>query len=1168
VFRFFFLFFSLCCLNVFGQEKVIQYKKTLQSLYPTLENNFRVTHQHTSKLSKVEHTYMVQTLNGLDICNVVLSTHIDNNGKLVKVNNAFYPEVGKGEYPRRPVLSSLEAITKFAVHLGKKADPVLIQNKEEENLILIDAPGFNKDTIKVALAYFLDKKKIKLVWKVNAQVDNDWWDAKIDALTGAIIEKINWVSECKFDHEGEEHIHTEHCHSNQSMVPNSFNVFAQPIESPIHGPRTVKINPANLVASPYGWNDTDGIAGHEYTTTKGNNVEAKDDIAADNETTAGAFANGGPTLDFNFPFTTNVPAITNLDASLANLFYWNNIIHDVWYQYGFDEAAGNFQSNNYGKGGLANDFVYADGIDGSGTNNANFGTPPDGVKPRMQMYKWNKTSGSINSPITTPLSFVKANFGASNFNVTNQVVQGDPLLGCTPLTNASAIAGKIALIDRGDCEFGLKCLNAQNAGAIAVIICNNVAGGSIAMPPGGSGASVTIPSVMISQADCNTIKVNLNNPSVFVSLRVNEFDSSFDNLVIAHEYGHGISTRLTGGAANSGCLSGDEQMGEGWSDWIGLMLSLKPGQNGVTGRGVGNYLTTQDTNGVGIRPYRYSTSMTTNPHTYNSIKTAVVPHGVGSVWCAMLWEMTWELIDKYGFDADLYNGSGGNNIAMLLVIEAMKLQPCSPGFTDARDAILLADEVLYGGENQCLIWKAFAKRGLGYSAIQGTSRFRNDGSEAFDLPVSCSNVKLNIVSTTNYASPGDTIKYIIDLKNIGTTALNNVIINDTLPDNSMFLSSSSATASGQNITFSPFILPAGDSVTKMFITTVKPSAEIQLDSIVENAENPKSKFDIKNTNVLAQKWSKSNTAVRSGNFSWFALNDTAAVEKYFTLKEPIMPEDFCMIQFWHKYNTETNWDGGKVQVSTDNKLTWQDLGPKMILNGYNGYLDNNPSTPAFSGNSVTFKNTVIDLTSFKGQYIYIRFWMHCDQYEGGEGWYIDDIIIHNSTASVFNKIYQVNNENKNSDAYTLLPVTLIPCSKIYSTKDGGQGTLRRAIQCSTSGDQLSVVEEIISDTILINSTTLVLDKNLLIANIDSSYLHIKSTHAGPAIIIDNNANVELLNVDVTKSNASNNPTISKTNGNLSLDGSRIKISNTSPNNALNNNGGTVIVKGNVVLKRE
>ncbi len=88
----------------------------------------------------------------------------------------------------------------------------------------------------------------------------------------------------------------------------------------------------------------------------------------------------------------------------------------------------------------------------------------------------------------------------------------------------------------------------------------------------------------------------------------------------------------------------------------------------------------------------------------------------------MLWEMNWALIDKYGLDPDIYNGTGGNNIALQLVIDGLKLQPCNPGFVDARNAILQADQVNNAGANQCLIWTAFAKRGLGYSATPGQHR--------------------------------------------------------------------------------------------------------------------------------------------------------------------------------------------------------------------------------------------------------------------------------------------------------------------------------------------------------------------------------------------------------------------------------------------------------------
>ncbi len=136
--------------------------------------------------------------------------------------------------------------------------------------------------------------------------------------------------------------------------------------------------------------------------------------------------------------------------------------------------------------------------------------------------------------------------------------------------------------------------------------------------------------------------------------------------------------------------------------------------------------------------------MTVNPLTYADLPaTGGQVHAVGTIWATMLWDMTWFLIDEYGWDPDLYNGTGGNNIAMQLVLDGMKLQPCSPGFEDGRDAILAADAAANGGANECIIWNAFARRGLGFSSSQGTSGSTADGTPAFDLPDGCDQLSVN-----------------------------------------------------------------------------------------------------------------------------------------------------------------------------------------------------------------------------------------------------------------------------------------------------------------------------------------------------------------------------------------------------------------------------------------
>ena len=222
-------------------------------------------------------------------------------------------------------------------------------------------------------------------------------------------------------------------------------------------------------------------------------------------------------------------------------------------------------------------------------------------------------------------------------------------------------------------------------------------------------------------------------------------DGDVDNGIIIHEHGHGIAKRITGGPANTACLSNSEQGGEGISDYFGLMLTqdwttatLNTGFNSP--RGIGTYALNQPTTGPGIRPQRYTTDMAINTSTYATLPGQAIPHGVGWVWCSMLWEMTWEVINEIGtITPSIYNwnGTGGNVRALRMVMEGLRTQPCSPGFVDARNNILLASQTLYGGAYDCAIWRAFARRGVGFSATQGSVSSINDQTPAFDLPPAC-----------------------------------------------------------------------------------------------------------------------------------------------------------------------------------------------------------------------------------------------------------------------------------------------------------------------------------------------------------------------------------------------------------------------------------------------
>ncbi|MDB4134647.1 T9SS-dependent M36 family metallopeptidase [Flavobacteriaceae bacterium] len=764
-----FCFFTT--ISVFSQNEftstINNYLDNNMSRYLFLDSDideFTINNEINSESMDMKILYINQTHNGLKIHNAISTISIKDNEVFHYANN-FISNIDEKINSTEPLISAKAAIINTVNHfdLGQLDSLEEISNSDKN--FIFNSAGVSQHQIPVSLSYFhLDENSIKLVWDLSIHSTNGkfWYSVRVDALTGVIIDKSDWIINCSF--EPSSSINTSKIFESSNQINNKsilsdgaqYNVFALPAESPIHGPRQLLLEPSNDLASPYGWHDTDGTEGAEYTITRGNNVWAREDI--DGQGGQGYSPDGTSELNFDFELNFEQQPIGYQDASLTNLFYTNNMMHDIWYQYGFDEESGNFQENNYGNSSSpwgSGDSVTADGQDGDGMNNASFGTPPDGGNPTMTMYLWNGPSGeplSINNGnMAGSYAARPAGFGndlpsqdpltADLALVTDEpVIGGDSYDACQNITNGSEIAGKIAVIRRGTCEFGFKILAAQAQGAVGVIMVNNVPGDAITMGEGADDASNTPPSVMVTQ-EIGDALINelLAGETISASLLLDTYnlDGSFDNGIVAHEYGHGISNRLTAGASSTSCLQNAEQMGEGWSDWFGLMITMEEGDQSTDPRGIGNFASGRAADGNGIRNAPYSTDISINNFTYNdSNNEAAVsqPHGVGFVFATMLWDLTWAYIDKYGFDPDLFNGNGGNNKVMQLVLDGLKLQPCSPGFIDGRDAILAADMASTGGQNQCLIWEVFANRGLGFNASQGDSGDRTDQVEDFNLP--------------------------------------------------------------------------------------------------------------------------------------------------------------------------------------------------------------------------------------------------------------------------------------------------------------------------------------------------------------------------------------------------------------------------------------------------
>jgi extracellular elastinolytic metalloproteinase len=863
--------------------------------------------------------YLQQTVDGIDVRGAVSVVTVGSRGDVLAANDSFRSASDDADAPSpTPSLSVLDAAAAAvaALDIEPTADFEILQSAgDAEQNHELTASGVSRSTIPARLVYEpIDDKTTRLAWEflVDSTASNDWWRIRIDAETGVELSRFNLVV-----HETDPSAHDGHDHgvahidelvsagadeidardafsgsaapsftaggsSNPVADGSSYRVFAAPAESPNHtapaDTRTLVTEPADAVASPYGWHDTNGVAGAETTNTSGNNVDAGTDRNGDNVIDSNSQpSNAG--LDFDYPFEDDVVGPQGyIPAVVTNLFYWNNLTHDFLYAYGFDEAAGNFQRNNYGRGGLGGDAVIAEAQDTAGiglgreTDNANFATPPDGMAPRMQMYVFTDTSP--------------------------------------------------------------------------------------------------------------------------------ERSSSMDAGVITHEYAHGLSTRLTGGPAYDECLDNAEQQGEGWSDIIALLMTMQGDTAADRKRGIGTYVTGEPTTGLGIRGYRYATGGPggDNPWTYDSIKSGTFSvHRIGSIWAEFLWEMIWALVDEHGFDPDLMHGTGGNNIATQLIIDGLKLQPCSPGFVDSRDAILQADAINNGGENTCLIWDVFAERGLGVGASQGSSDDRMDGVEDFTVPSSC---ELSFgVAAPAEVGPGDTITYTLTANNETGGMVSGATIAAPVPSGASYVGGSATcggSVAGGIVTMPVGSLADGASATCTFDVTAASGqyGSVELDERFESGlSNWRTR---RGPSAYSNNWEL--FTFSSGRRSATADATDGTSDQYLELAQPVAAQANLSMYIEHGFSLEaglgsTGYDGAVIEASTNGGSTWVDLGPYMTQNGYNRTIASGFGSPiagrsAFSGETSSLVATRIDLSAFAGDDVLVRFRLASDESEDDFGFWV------------------------------------------------------------------------------------------------------------------------------------------------------------------------------------
>lgn len=1035
----------VCCLLALSSSLMAQRQSTLDIALRYVEQHHAewgltdadvadmiVSDHYASSHNGVTHIYLVQRHQGIELYNGVMGVHVNATGKVVYHTHRFMPNLAGVVNASTAVVPAYQALVSALADLGAAPVRPLPLLSQEDGVFVFGGGDVAENAITVRLKYQPNRQQgtARLAWDMAIDQTNsaDYWSIRVDAVTGEVLHRHNWTLYCKM-HDANHGAHDHECTDHEvelrpvqealvaqntmtTLTDNaSYNVFPLPAESPIHGARELVINPALPDASPFGWHDTNGQEGPEYRITRGNNAHAYLDTEDANSST-GNEPVGGDNLVFDFFFSEASEPEEFRDAAVTQLFYMNNMMHDLSFRYGFDEAAGNFQQTNYSGQGQGTDYVFAEAQDGGGTDNANFATPPDGGNGRMQMYLWGNTGGrllTINAPESTAGLQLEARGGDFGAPITSEPFTGQvaiandasnsPSLSCGAIV--SDVAGKIALIDRGSCEFGRKALNAQNAGAVGVIICN-FEEALLTMAAGAVGGQVDIRAVFMKNSDCAYLRQYIDQ-GLTVTLQIPAtngpafLDGDFDNGIIAHEFGHGISNRLTGGPSQAGCLGNDEQMGEGWSDFFSLITTAKPGDAGTDARGIGNYAIGAGVTGGGIRRKPYSTDFSVNDQVYDDVIGTTAPHPLGEVWASVNWDIYWAMSDLYGWDPDFVNGTGGNNQAIQLIMDGMKLQTCEPGFISGRDAILAADSINFNGANSCIIWEAYARRGMGWGASEGSTQDRNDGVQSFETRPTCIQELKIRKSATDIILAGEEATVTLVVTNHKLEAATGVSVNDEIPDGMTFVPGSATgatpTVSGSNLSFE-----LGDMATgaeKTITYRLKSSADRSITQFFDGMEDGDLNW-LPDALEGVDIWDLVNFDPYEGELSWFVANGATDNDQVLQMADPInVSGSFPVMRFFHQYNTEAGADGGIVQISTDEGITWENTTNLMLRGDYRGKLPYNtfavPNLYGFWGNSNGYLATYIDLRPYAGMDITVRWRFGSDATVAGDGWYLDNV---------------------------------------------------------------------------------------------------------------------------------------------------------------------------------
>ncbi|MFN7141537.1 MAG: M36 family metallopeptidase, partial [Limisphaerales bacterium] len=363
---------------------------------PEALNSAQVTRNFSTRHNGLRTTVWQQELDGIPVFESLLIAHLTKDNELVSLSSRFLADPVKAADREAKKKTGLQSQLPVS---ASRAIVLAAQDIEEEILEseirpLGSIPGQTRKQrfkatglpgeVYTGLVWLpVNADEMRLCWQVvlSRHAHGEMFLVLVDAVNGEVMVRRGLTKNLSSA--------TYLIFNAESPMPMSPGHASPSTDQPALITRElITLTALNTNASPLGW-ITEGV-----NETIGNNVEAQLDRNGDN--LPDSRPQGSPFRVFDPPLDLTASPSTYGDAAAVNLFYWCNWMHDKLYELGFTEESGNFQYDNFGRGGLQGDPVLADAqanfTNPNARNTATFSTPPDGIPGRMQMFIYSRAN--------------------------------------------------------------------------------------------------------------------------------------------------------------------------------------------------------------------------------------------------------------------------------------------------------------------------------------------------------------------------------------------------------------------------------------------------------------------------------------------------------------------------------------------------------------------------------------------------------------------------------------------------------------------------------------------------------------------------------------------------------------------------------------------------------